>query len=124
MKKIGTFKVGRPRPPPTPTTPSPTASSPKTSAHMAKKKDNGVTILEIVWTNDLVWQLLAQIELSENRVVVLGKRKKGKNTSGDSKVTVYQHMAAAVFPQLHSQNAVAMGDRVKQKYKYLQFCSA
>ncbi|KAG1724314.1 uncharacterized protein EDB91DRAFT_1087499 [Suillus paluster] len=86
---------------------------------MAKKKDNSVTILEIVWTDDLVWQLLAQIELSENRVVLLGKRKKGKNTSGDSKVTVYQRMAAAVFPQLHSQNAVAMGDRVKRKYEYL-----
>lgn len=102
---------------------------------MAKKKDNGVTIPEIVWTDDLVWQLLAQIELSENRVVLLGRRKKGEvsesklsymirdmmflcqNTSGDSKVTVYQRMAAAVFPQLHSQNAVAMGDRVKRKYE-------
>ncbi|KAG1758316.1 hypothetical protein EDD22DRAFT_784115 [Suillus occidentalis] len=80
---------------------------------MAKKKDNGITILEIVWTDDLVWQLLAQIELSENRVMLLGKQKKGKNMSGDSKVMVYQCMAAAVFPQLHSQNAVAMGDQVK-----------
>ncbi|KAG1728874.1 uncharacterized protein EDB91DRAFT_1060292 [Suillus paluster] len=79
---------------------------------MAKKKDNGVTIPEIVWTDDLVWQLLVQIELSENRVMLLGKRKKGENTSGDSKVMVYQRMAAAVFPQLHSQNAVAMGDQV------------
>ncbi|KAG2065332.1 hypothetical protein BDR04DRAFT_1033086 [Suillus decipiens] len=72
---------------------------------MAKKKDSGITIQEIVWTDNLVWQLLAQIELSENRVVLLGKRKKGENTSGDSKVTVYQRMAASVFPQLHSQNA-------------------
>ncbi|KAG1807176.1 uncharacterized protein BJ212DRAFT_1303623 [Suillus subaureus] len=78
------------------------------SAHMVKKKDSSVTILEIVWTNDLVWQLLAQIELSENRVMLLGKQKKGEVS--DSKVTVYQHMAASVFPQLHSQNAVAMGD--------------
>ncbi|KAG2357974.1 hypothetical protein BDR07DRAFT_1612175 [Suillus spraguei] len=77
---------------------------------MAKKKDNGVTIPEIVWTDDLVWQLLVQIELSENRVVLLGKWKKGENMSGDSKVTVYQRMVAAVFLQLHSQNAVAMGD--------------
>jgi hypothetical protein len=45
---------------------------------MVKKKDSGVTIPEIVWTDDLVWQLLAQIELSENRVVLLGKRKKGE----------------------------------------------
>ncbi|KAG1749293.1 hypothetical protein EDB19DRAFT_1904807 [Suillus lakei] len=72
---------------------------------MAKKKDNSITIHEIVWTDDLVWQLLAQIELSENRVMLLGKRKKGENTSGDSKVMVYQDMAAAIFPQLHSQNA-------------------
>ncbi|KAG2353194.1 hypothetical protein BDR07DRAFT_1615088 [Suillus spraguei] len=113
-KAYRTFKVERPRPLPTPTTPLPTALSPKISesAHIAKKKDNGVTIPEIVWTDDLVWQLLAQIELSENRdrVVLLGKWKKGENTSGDSKVMVYQRMAAAVFPQLHSQNAVAMGD--------------
>ncbi|KAG2357618.1 hypothetical protein BDR07DRAFT_1297277 [Suillus spraguei] len=79
---------------------------------MVKKKDNGITILEIVWTDDLVWQLLAQIKLSENRVVLPGKRKKGENMSGDSKVMVYQHMAAAIFLQLHSQNAVAMGDRL------------
>jgi len=45
---------------------------------MAKKRDSDVTIPEIVWTNNLVWQLLAQIELSENRVVLLGKRKKGE----------------------------------------------
>jgi hypothetical protein len=40
-----------------------------------------------------------------------------QNTAGDSKVTVYQRMAASVFPQLHSQNAVVMGDRVKWKYE-------
>jgi hypothetical protein len=45
---------------------------------MAKKKDSSVTIPEIVWTDDLVWQLLAQIELSENRVMLLGKQKKGE----------------------------------------------
>jgi len=45
---------------------------------MAKKKDSSVTIPEIVWTDDLVWQLLVQIELSENRVVLLGKQKKGE----------------------------------------------
>jgi hypothetical protein len=45
---------------------------------MVKKKDSSVTIPEIIWTDDLVWQLLAQIELSENRVMLLGKRKKGE----------------------------------------------
>jgi hypothetical protein len=45
---------------------------------MAKKKDSSITIPEIVWTDDLVWQLLVQIELSENRVVLLDKRKKGE----------------------------------------------
>jgi hypothetical protein len=40
---------------------------------MVKKKDSSVTILEIIWTDNLVWQLLAQIELSENRVMLLGK---------------------------------------------------
>ncbi|KAG0705837.1 hypothetical protein DFH29DRAFT_754365, partial [Suillus ampliporus] len=64
-----------------------------------------------------IWQLLNQIELSENRVMLLGKRKKGDRTSGDSKVTVYQRMGAAIFPQLHSLNAVAVGDRVKRKYE-------
>jgi hypothetical protein len=45
---------------------------------MVKKKDSSITILEIVWTDDLVWQLLVQIELSENRVILLGKWKKGE----------------------------------------------
>lgn len=46
---------------------------------MGKKILAGVTIPKIVWTDDLVWELLAQIELSENRVVlVIGKRKKGE----------------------------------------------
>ncbi|KAG0693685.1 hypothetical protein DFH29DRAFT_881266 [Suillus ampliporus] len=59
-------------------------------------------------------------QLLENRVVLLGKHKKGnstRRTSGDSKVTVYQHMGAAIFPQLHGLNAVAVGDRVKRKYE-------
>jgi len=30
---------------------------------MAKKKDSGVTIPEIIWTNDLVWQLWAPLVL-------------------------------------------------------------
>jgi hypothetical protein len=47
---------------------------------MAKKKDSGITIPEIVWTDNLVWQLLAQIELSDHRVVLLGKWKKGEVT--------------------------------------------
>ncbi|KAG1904297.1 uncharacterized protein F5891DRAFT_1275873 [Suillus fuscotomentosus] len=84
-----------------------------------RKKNTGVAIPEIEWTADVIWQLLTQIELSENRVVLLGKRKKGERTSGDSKVTVYQRMGAAIFPQLHSLNAVAVGERVKRKYEHL-----
>ncbi|KAG1724315.1 uncharacterized protein EDB91DRAFT_1340086 [Suillus paluster] len=84
-----------------------------------RKKNTGVAIPEIEWTADVIWQLLTQIELSENRVVLLGKRKKGERTSGDSKVTIYQRMGATIFPQLHSLNAVAVGERVKRKYEHL-----
>ncbi|KAG2746063.1 hypothetical protein P692DRAFT_20741130, partial [Suillus brevipes Sb2] len=85
-----------------------------------QKKNTGVVIPEIEWTADVIWQLLTQIKLSENRVVLMGKRKKGKTskTLGNSKVTVYQHMGAAIFPQLHSLNAVAVGEHVKRKYEH------
>ncbi|KAG1852199.1 hypothetical protein F4604DRAFT_1933770 [Suillus subluteus] len=84
-----------------------------------KKKDAGITIPEITWTNDLIWKLLAEIELPENRVVLLGKQKKRENTSGDSKATVYQRTAAVIFPQFHNLNPTVTGDRVKRKYKHL-----
>ncbi|KAG1764981.1 hypothetical protein EDD22DRAFT_845578 [Suillus occidentalis] len=42
-----------------------------------------------------------------------------QRTLGDSKVTVYQHMGATIFPQLHSLNAVTVGERVKWKYEHL-----
>jgi hypothetical protein len=45
---------------------------------MPRKQDTGVKIPDITWTDDMTWQLLGQIELSENRVVLLGKRKKGE----------------------------------------------
>ncbi|KAG0692564.1 hypothetical protein DFH29DRAFT_1008435 [Suillus ampliporus] len=84
-----------------------------------RKKNTGVAIPEIEWTADIIWQLLNQIELSENRVVLLGKHKKGERTLGDSKVTIYQRMGAAIFLQLYSLNVVAVGDHVKRKYEHL-----
>ncbi|KAG2358251.1 hypothetical protein BDR07DRAFT_1379535 [Suillus spraguei] len=45
----------------------------------------------------------------ENRVVLLGKRKKGENTSGDSKVMVYQRMAAAIFPNCTARMLLQWG---------------
>ncbi|KAG1726015.1 uncharacterized protein EDB91DRAFT_1254528 [Suillus paluster] len=83
-----------------------------------KKKDTGITIPEITWTNDLIWKLLAEIELPENRVVLLGKWKKCKNTSDDSKATVYQCMAAVIFLQFHNLNPTVTGDCVKCKYEH------
>ncbi|KAG2065830.1 hypothetical protein BDR04DRAFT_956730, partial [Suillus decipiens] len=74
-------------------------------------------IPEIVWTDDLVWQLLAQIELSENRVVLLGKQKKGENTSGDSKVTVYQRMAASCCASLIIFYLTSPSCSLMKKYK-------
>ncbi|KAG2051179.1 hypothetical protein BDR06DRAFT_939236 [Suillus hirtellus] len=84
-----------------------------------KKKDSGIDIPEITWTNDLIWKLLAEIELPENRVVLLGKWKKCENTSGDSKATVYQRMAAVIFLQSHGLNPTVTGDHVKCKYEHL-----
>ncbi|OAX37930.1 hypothetical protein K503DRAFT_800842 [Rhizopogon vinicolor AM-OR11-026] len=83
------------------------------------KKDTGIAIPKIIWTDDLIWQLLGQIELPENRVVLFGKRKKGERTSSDSKVTAYQCIAAAILPHFHSLNAVAVGGHVKRKYEHL-----
>ncbi|KAG2365247.1 hypothetical protein BDR07DRAFT_1607619 [Suillus spraguei] len=67
---------------------------------------------EITWTNDLIWKLFAEIELPENGVVLLGKRKKRENTLDDSKV-------ALIFPQFLNLKRTITGDRVKRKHEHL-----
>jgi hypothetical protein len=42
------------------------------------KKNTGVTIPEIEWTANVIWQLLTQIELSENRVVLCGGARRAR----------------------------------------------
>ncbi|KIK78283.1 hypothetical protein PAXRUDRAFT_164396, partial [Paxillus rubicundulus Ve08.2h10] len=69
-----------------------------------------VTIPDVNWTDDMIWQLVEQIEWNKNWVVLLGKRKKGDKTSGNSKVVVYTWIGAAVLPTCHAINAMATGD--------------
>ncbi|KAI6094257.1 hypothetical protein F5141DRAFT_1224644 [Pisolithus sp. B1] len=86
---------------------------------MVKKRAQNDPIPEVKWTEPLTWRLLDEIERDENRIVLLGKRKKGEKSSGDRKITVFKCMGAVVLPDLHALDPVACGDRVKRKFEHL-----
>ncbi|KIK82230.1 hypothetical protein PAXRUDRAFT_14843 [Paxillus rubicundulus Ve08.2h10] len=77
---------------------------------MGKRKAPSAAILDVQWSDNMIWQLIDQIERNENWVVLLGKQQKSDKMSGDSKVAVYQRIGAAVLPTYHTINAVATGD--------------
>jgi len=43
---------------------------------MPKKKAPAALILDVQWSNKMIWELIDQIERNENWIVLLGKRKK------------------------------------------------
>ncbi|KAI6043761.1 hypothetical protein EDC04DRAFT_3138362 [Pisolithus marmoratus] len=86
---------------------------------MVKKQAQGDPIPEVKWTEPLTWKLLDEIERNENRIVLLGKRKKGEKSSGDRKITVFKRMGTVILPDLYALDPVACGDRVKRKFEHL-----
>ncbi|KAJ7608615.1 hypothetical protein DFH06DRAFT_1017570 [Mycena polygramma] len=72
----------------------------------------------IKWTADggaLIWALIAQLEVKENRLVLFGKENKGENTSGDSKIAVYKRIGSEIMPEIFKVSPNALGKRVKGK---------
>ncbi|KAG1785028.1 uncharacterized protein HD556DRAFT_1451113 [Suillus plorans] len=83
------------------------------------KKDAALAIPDVHWSKDMTWSLLSEVEKDDNRLVLLGKRKKKENTSGDSKITVFQQIGAVVLPKSYKLNPTATGKAVKWKYDHL-----
>ncbi|KAG1848681.1 hypothetical protein F4604DRAFT_1935272 [Suillus subluteus] len=80
------------------------------------KKDTAPAIPDVHWSEDMTWSLLSEVEKDDNRLVLLGKREKKENTSGDSKITVFQRIGAVVLPKSYKLNLTATGKAVKRKY--------
>ncbi|KAI5986490.1 hypothetical protein EDD15DRAFT_2373200 [Pisolithus albus] len=72
---------------------------------MVKKRAQNDPIPELKWKEPLTWRLLDEIERDENRIVLLGKWKKGEEN------TVFKRMGAVVLPDLHALDPVACGDQ-------------
>ncbi|KAJ8594912.1 hypothetical protein M405DRAFT_695718, partial [Rhizopogon salebrosus TDB-379] len=76
-------------------------------------------IPDVHWSDDMTWTLLSEVEKDANRLVLLGKREKKENTSGDSKIAVFQRIGAVVQPDSHKINPTATGKAIKRKYDHL-----
>ncbi|KAI6006490.1 hypothetical protein F5J12DRAFT_892685 [Pisolithus orientalis] len=86
---------------------------------MAKKPK--VTLPPIAWdANDhtLVWQLISEITKPQNLKVLCGKSKH-KNTSGETKASIFWHTGSVLLPELYSMDAAATRDQIKHKYQGL-----
>ncbi|KAJ3816689.1 hypothetical protein F5880DRAFT_1619042 [Lentinula raphanica] len=78
-----------------------------------KKKKDKKDFPTISWTENSRARshaLLTEIEREENRVVFLGKRK-GGNTSGDTKTKAGKRIAAKVIPEVYAIDPVAASKR-------------
>ncbi|KAJ7809439.1 hypothetical protein B0H13DRAFT_2221068 [Mycena leptocephala] len=72
----------------------------------------------IDWSADegaLIWELIAQMEVKENRLVLFGKQDKNENTSGESKIAVYKRIGTKILPDLAQTSPNALAKRVKGK---------
>ncbi|KAG1881286.1 hypothetical protein F4604DRAFT_1922300 [Suillus subluteus] len=83
------------------------------------KKDTAPAIPDVHWSEDMTWSLLLEVEKDDNRLVLLGKREKKENTSGDNKITVFQRIGAVILPKSYKLNPTATV--TSSKYKPLFF---
>ncbi|KAJ3833975.1 hypothetical protein F5878DRAFT_712944 [Lentinula raphanica] len=82
-------------------------------AKAPKKKKEKKDFPTVSWTENnraRSHALLTEIEREENRVVFLGKRK-GSNTSGDTKTKAGKRIAAKVIPDIYAIDPVAASKR-------------
>ncbi|KAG1860201.1 hypothetical protein DFJ58DRAFT_874981 [Suillus subalutaceus] len=87
---------------------------------MRKKDPPPPPIHDVHWSVDMTWTLLSEVEKDENRLVLLGKRDKKENTSGDSKITVFQRIGSVVLQDSYKLNPTATGKAVKRKYDHTE----
>ncbi|KAJ7835145.1 hypothetical protein B0H14DRAFT_3707334 [Mycena olivaceomarginata] len=63
----------------------------------------------------LIWRLLDIIQEKENFIVLFDKQDPKQNTSGDNKITIYERIAAKLFPEDFQDHPRTLGKRVKGK---------
>ncbi|KAF8156110.1 hypothetical protein B0H34DRAFT_752270 [Crassisporium funariophilum] len=91
----------------------------------AEKPEKAVKphIPDINWAvnnSSLVWSLLAEINKAENYCVLYGKKESSENTSGETKVTVYNRIAEAILPDMYALDPRTVGKHVKSKLESLK----
>ncbi|KAJ7238943.1 hypothetical protein C8J57DRAFT_1478547 [Mycena rebaudengoi] len=87
---------------------------------MARKKES--TLPPIKWTRnggELIWKLLAEVEKTKNRLVILGKNDSSENSQGASKTAVFKAIGETILPEEFAIDADAVAKRVKSKYNDL-----
>ncbi|KAF7377321.1 hypothetical protein MSAN_00152700 [Mycena sanguinolenta] len=63
----------------------------------------------------LIWDLIAQMEVKENRLVLFGKQDKDEKSIGDRKITVYKRIGGEIMPEYFEKSPNALAKRVKGK---------
>ncbi|KAJ6495005.1 hypothetical protein DFH09DRAFT_350241 [Mycena vulgaris] len=99
---------------------SPLRRSPRKHKRQTVKavKDAEPALPPIKWGADggkLIWLLIRQLEDKQNRLVLFGKQSKDENTSGESKISVYQRIGSVVLPELYKKSPHALAKRMKGK---------
>ncbi|KAH8113262.1 hypothetical protein DFH11DRAFT_1601060 [Phellopilus nigrolimitatus] len=62
----------------------------------------------------LTWQLIAELESTENRKILCGKEV-GEKSNGERKVAACRRIGEKLLPQLAQTNVAATGDKIKKK---------
>ncbi|KAJ3483167.1 hypothetical protein NLJ89_g12086 [Agrocybe chaxingu] len=87
-------------------------------------KPQKVKIPELPWSendHELVWKFITELEKDANYKILFGKKDPSeKNTSGDSRVSVFKRIAEALFPDLYIVDANTMGERMKGQLERLK----
>ncbi|KAJ7780507.1 hypothetical protein DFH07DRAFT_792485 [Mycena maculata] len=94
------------------------SEEPKTATKKAKaavEPDLGT----IPWAYNegaLIWLLLDQLQVPDNRLVLFGKKPgTTENTKGDSKIIVYKRIGEVILSELYKTSPNTLGKRVKAK---------
>ncbi|KAG6835665.1 hypothetical protein H0H93_015973 [Arthromyces matolae] len=73
----------------------------------------------VTWSSDLTWNLINEVEKTENRKVIIGKLK-NENSSRDHKIQVYKRIAEKILPVMFAGDAGTAANRVKSKWEALR----
>ncbi|KZP09652.1 hypothetical protein FIBSPDRAFT_687819, partial [Athelia psychrophila] len=76
---------------------------------------------DIIWSadgNSLIWKLLSKLERPANHKTLAGT-KKGEKTTGERKITIFQRIGEALFPDFYALEPRTVTDHTKAKTEWL-----